>query len=135
MSAFQPLTASLKRSTNIWTPHTKAQAGIVCIVRCFLSKPYPKFSALTMMLVTFASATILLAAVKCPDVDPNLNGALFETCWDRCLFILDHFKKQIHSAPRATQVLQKLRNQIMGTPNQGLMRLLVPWSRALVREY
>lgn len=77
-------------------------------------------------LVTFASATILLAALKCRDLENDVRESSFETGWNRCLSILDHYKEQIHSAPRAIQVLQTLRSQIMATQNQGQLHLRSP---------
>ncbi|GAD92952.1 hypothetical protein NECHADRAFT_75561 [Paecilomyces variotii No. 5] len=64
--------------------------------------------------VTFASITILLASLKCPYVDTDIGSDSFETSWDRCLSILEHYKDQIHSAAQAIHILQILRSR--GTP-------------------
>lgn len=74
---------------------------------------------LTLLPVTFAAATILLAGWKCQEVDLEVLENSFETCWTQCLSILDHYKEQIHSAPRAIQALQTLRHQVMAVENQG----------------
>jgi hypothetical protein len=76
-------------------------------------------------LVTFAAATILLAALKCQDIDLELRDTSFETCWTQCLSILNHYKEQIHSASRAIRVLQTLRSQVMATQHQRKTPLYV----------
>lgn len=69
--------------------------------------------------VTFAAATILLAALQCPDVDTGVKGNSFEQSWQRCLSILEHYQEQIHSAPHAIRVLRKLKSQITSEFDQG----------------
>ena len=109
---------SLKQSISISIPRTKALAGIVYTVRNISISTVIKFFA-NHSPVTFAAATILLAGWKCEEVDPEIRQNSFETCWDQCLSILDHYKEQIHSAPRAIQVLRTLRSQVMAAQNQG----------------
>ena len=53
----------------------------------------------------------MLAGVNCPVVDAHLIQPSFDMNWDRCLAILEHYKEQIQTAPRAIQVLKALRAQ------------------------
>ncbi|KAL1953765.1 hypothetical protein VTO42DRAFT_2296 [Malbranchea cinnamomea] len=61
---------------------------------------------------TFAAATILLACLKCPVLDPKYFGNSFESHWDKCLLILQHYQQQIQSASQAISVLQNLKKQV-----------------------
>ncbi|RVX72599.1 hypothetical protein B0A52_03995 [Exophiala mesophila] len=69
---------------------------------------------------TFAAATILLAGLNCPLVDEDIIMPSFEINWHRCLSIMEHYKQQIQSAPRAIQVLKSLREQLAGSRSQPL---------------
>lgn len=47
----------------------------------------------------------------------------FETSWDRCLRILNHYKDNIQAAPRAIHILETLRRQIETAQAQSLLSL------------
>ena len=54
------------------------------------------------------------------------NEEAFESSWNRCSAILEHYKHQIHSAPFAGQVLETLRKniQLSQEPEKGTCHTL-----------
>jgi hypothetical protein len=71
--------------------------------------------------VTFAAASVLVAATLCPSLEVKLDQNPCKASWDRALQIFAFHKAHVASAERGIEALHKFRNYIdsRGATNQG----------------
>ncbi|KAK0114201.1 hypothetical protein ONS95_013701 [Cadophora gregata] len=65
--------------------------------------------------LSFAAAIVLIAAYRCPAIDPVAKEEELNHSLDQCRTILAYYEPQIHSAGQAIRVLQTLRGHIRNT--------------------
>lgn len=103
---------------NLDTSYTSSGWHSVYCTSSTLDRSYASHS-LTSSIVTFASAIVLLAAQICPAVDAETVRCSFDVSWNRCLFILEHYKDEIQAAERAIPALKELRSRMNLEGRQG----------------
>lgn len=71
--------------------------------------------------VTFAAASVLVAATLCPPVKVNLDQNPCKASWDKALEIFAFHKAHIASAEKGIEALHKFRNYVdsRGVTSQG----------------
>lgn len=62
--------------------------------------------------VTFSSAIVLLASLKCDLLRAQTSDLTFQAHWDRSLLILKSYKERVHSAAHAAESLTRARSII-----------------------
>ncbi|KAH6715863.1 hypothetical protein BKA61DRAFT_654783 [Leptodontidium sp. MPI-SDFR-AT-0119] len=83
-----------------------------------IETPY-RISPWHTVYLSFAAAVVLIAAQRCPIIDPLAKKEAFDLSLGYCVAILAHHEPQIHSACEAIRVLQKLRNQMKNFQTQN----------------
>ncbi|KAL5321813.1 hypothetical protein ACEPPN_009776 [Leptodophora sp. 'Broadleaf-Isolate-01'] len=68
--------------------------------------------------LSFAAAIVLIAAQRCPAIDPAAKEEAIDHSLGQCITILAYYEAQIHSAGQAIRVLQKLRGHLRKTQSR-----------------
>jgi hypothetical protein len=80
-------------------------------------------------IVTYAAATILLAAAIRPDSSVDLDSEPHKDSWWKAIHALKHNKVQLHASFRAVEVLEdcrgKLRSTMKLTAGMDLSQILI----------
>lgn len=111
---------------------TAAHAGMLCIVG------QPSYRYCTELIggkVTFSSAIVLMASLKCSMLDIESNQVDFQTRWDHCLAILEHYQDRVQSASHAINSLKAVQmrifqnDHVQGTSQYHLTSILTSNAR------
>lgn len=92
---------------------------------------------LSMIIVAFAAAIVLVAAQRSPAINLPTKRAGIDVSLDYCISILDHHKAQIGTASQAIQVLQRLRTPETTSATHGKIQpvgMKMGLVQALTRE-
>ncbi|KAH6713063.1 fungal-specific transcription factor domain-containing protein [Leptodontidium sp. MPI-SDFR-AT-0119] len=82
-----------------------------------LDTPY-RISPWHTVYLSFAAAIVLIAAQRCPAIDPAAKEEAIDHSLGQCITILAYYEAQIHSAGQAIRVLQKLRGHLRKTQSR-----------------
>ncbi|KAH7110674.1 fungal-specific transcription factor domain-containing protein [Dactylonectria macrodidyma] len=84
---------------------------LIDTVYASLRTPY-RSSCWHAVYFTFSSAIVLMASLKCSMLNIESNQVDFQTKWDRCLAILEHYQDRVQSASHAINSLKAVQMRI-----------------------